>query len=209
MPVILVTLPVSYTRCVYYTNMAYLTGRGVCIKRTRTRRSRAFSGGYYHVMTQDHFQFAHYRSRDLAKWERLPIALPRPAWDGALSMLPAAEGGPVILYDLPPEPSHLGMARLKNASVTQVPSTHPPIRACTHPIRMRKGDEYTPHQINHTHIRNHAIMRSCWSGSYLSGAPRSLSTAASTISVILAIVFQQHPERTSIYHTIGDRCCFR
>lgn len=79
-----------------------------------------FSGGYYFVMTQDNFAFAHYRSKDLAHWERLPVALPRPAWDGALSLLSEEDGGPVILYDLPPEPSHLGMARLKNASDAQL-----------------------------------------------------------------------------------------
>ena len=79
-----------------------------------------YSGEHYFVMTQDDFTFAHYRSKDLAHWERLPVALPKPAWDGALSLLSAEDGGPVILYDLPPEPSHLGMARLKNASDTQL-----------------------------------------------------------------------------------------
>ena len=72
----------------------------------------AFSGGHYHVFTQDKFQFAHYRSKDLVRWERRPIALPRPAWDGALSLLPPDDGGAVILYDLPPEPSNLAMARI-------------------------------------------------------------------------------------------------
>ena len=79
-----------------------------------------WSGEHYFVMTQDNFAFAHYRSKDLVHWERLPVALPKPAWDGALSLMSPDDGGPVIMYDLPPEPSHLGMARLKNTSDDQL-----------------------------------------------------------------------------------------
>lgn len=53
-----------------------------------------YSGAHFFVMTQDDFAFAHYRSKDLAHWERLPVALPKPAWDGALSLLSAEDGGP-------------------------------------------------------------------------------------------------------------------
>jgi hypothetical protein len=75
-----------------------------------------FSGGYYHVFMQASFQWAHFRSADLQHWERLPLALGLPAWDGALSMLSAEDGGPVIIYDLCPEPSNLALARPKNVS---------------------------------------------------------------------------------------------
>ena len=76
----------------------------------------AFSGGFYHVFTQVSFQWAHFRSADLQTWERLPIALGLPAWDGALSMLPAEDGGAVIVYDLCPEPSNVALARPKKIS---------------------------------------------------------------------------------------------
>ena len=37
------------------------------------------------------------------------------AWDGSVTILPPEAGGPVIVYDSPPEPSNVSIARATNA----------------------------------------------------------------------------------------------
>ena len=62
-----------------------------------------FYGGLWHVWhqcCQNHWD--HLISVDLVHWQRLPPPiqpLGLKTWDGSISLLPAADGGPVILYD--------------------------------------------------------------------------------------------------------------
>ena len=60
-----------------------------------------YYGGLYHVFhqcCQNHFD--HVVSKDLIHWQRLPPPI-QPVtlktWDGSVSMLPAGDGGPIIL----------------------------------------------------------------------------------------------------------------
>jgi len=62
-----------------------------------------YYGGLYHVWhqcCQNHWD--HVISKDLIHWQRLPPPI-QPVtlktWDGSISMLPAEDGGPVIIYD--------------------------------------------------------------------------------------------------------------
>ena len=86
-----------------------------------------FYGGLYHLWhqcCQNHWD--HVISADLIHWQRLPPPI-QPVtlrtWDGSISMVDAAFGGPVILYDaqdgkmpLPADSAILGVARLANLS---------------------------------------------------------------------------------------------
>lgn len=62
-----------------------------------------YSGGLYHVFhqcCQNHFD--HAISKDLIHWQRLPPPIQPVSlktWDGSVTMLSNAEGGPIILYD--------------------------------------------------------------------------------------------------------------
>jgi hypothetical protein len=86
-----------------------------------------YYGGLYHLWhqcCQNHWD--HVISADLIHWQRLPPPI-QPVtlrtWDGSISMVDAAFGGPVILYDaqdgkmpLPADSAILGVARLANLS---------------------------------------------------------------------------------------------
>jgi len=65
------------------------------------------------VFTQAQYAWAHFVSADGARWTRLPDAITAPAWDGALSVV----GTDVVaMYDSPPEPSTVRLARAFNNS---------------------------------------------------------------------------------------------
>jgi sucrose-6-phosphate hydrolase SacC (GH32 family) len=73
--------------------------------------------GVHHVMHQHGFlSIAHVVSTDLVHWHRVKDAVGgNPwkngnAWDGSVSLLPEPIG-PVIMYDSPPEPSNISLAR--------------------------------------------------------------------------------------------------
>ena len=73
--------------------------------------------GVHHVMHQHGFlSIAHVVSTDLVRWYRVKDAVGgNPwkngnAWDGGVSLLPEPIG-PIILYDSPPEPSNISLAR--------------------------------------------------------------------------------------------------
>eukprot|EP01043_Picozoa_sp_COSAG02_P001911 COSAG02_NODE_42_length_46522_cov_109.704478_24_plen_547_part_00 len=73
--------------------------------------------GVHHVMHQHGFlSIAHVVSTDLVHWHRVPDAVGAnpwhdgSAWDGSVSLLPEPIG-PIIMYDSPPEPSNISLAR--------------------------------------------------------------------------------------------------
>mmetsp|Transcript_18496 Transcript_18496/g.54844 ORF Transcript_18496/g.54844 Transcript_18496/m.54844 type:complete len:499 (-) Transcript_18496:31-1527(-) len=69
-----------------------------------------FYGGVYHVWhqcCQNHWD--HIVSRDLIHWQRLPPPiqpLTERTYDGSISILPMADGGPIFLYDAPDKVPH-------------------------------------------------------------------------------------------------------
>eukprot|EP01052_Picozoa_sp_SAG31_P038085 SAG31_NODE_5024_length_2798_cov_8.965543_1_plen_470_part_00 len=76
--------------------------------------------GVHHVMHQHGFQdIAHVVSTDLVHWYRVKDAVGGnpwkngAAWDGSVTIMPEPIG-PVILYDSPPEPSNISLARAAN-----------------------------------------------------------------------------------------------
>ena len=80
--------------------------------------------GVHHVWHQREFSdIAHVVSTDWVRWFRVRDAVtgnPWPqggAWDGSVSLLPPPPHGPgpMIMYDSPPEPSNISLARASNA----------------------------------------------------------------------------------------------
>lgn len=78
-------------------------GNNVTVEPINDASGITFYRGLWHVWhqcCQDHWD--HCVSRDLIHWQRLPPPiqpLTTKTWDGSISLLDAAAGGPVILYD--------------------------------------------------------------------------------------------------------------
>ena len=108
-------------------NVSALPGGNLSVEAINDASGITFYGGLYHLWhqcCQNHWD--HVISADLIHWQRLPPPI-QPVtlrtWDGSISMVDAAFGGPVILYDaqdgkmpLPADSAILGVARLANLS---------------------------------------------------------------------------------------------
>jgi hypothetical protein len=86
-------------------NVSALEGGNLSVEAINDASGVTYSNGIYHLWhqcCQNHWD--HVISRDLAHWQRLPPPI-QPVtlrtFDGSISMVDAAFGGPVILYDAP------------------------------------------------------------------------------------------------------------